>query len=174
MAPAELDRIVRKCLRKHRDERYQSARELTVDLANLRRDSTAHMPAPGVGPPPVSVSVPGTGVFPRPVARGTFLAIQAGYLAMYAAAFYNIDKIELPVPLCGSELMGIFFLSGLVGTPVRLYLLSAVAADYPEIGTKFRWLFPIILVLDFFWAFSPALLGRKLGGLAFLCIAALL
>jgi eukaryotic-like serine/threonine-protein kinase len=37
-APAELERIVRKCLEKDRARRYQSARELTIDLRNLRRD----------------------------------------------------------------------------------------------------------------------------------------
>ncbi len=37
-APAELERIVRKCLRKERDERYQTARDLMIDLKNLRRE----------------------------------------------------------------------------------------------------------------------------------------
>ena len=37
-APTELDRILLKCLRKRRDERYQSARELQADLAHLRRE----------------------------------------------------------------------------------------------------------------------------------------
>jgi len=36
-APAELDRILQKCLRKRAEERYQSARELLADLRNLRR-----------------------------------------------------------------------------------------------------------------------------------------
>jgi len=40
ITPAELDRIVRKCLRKSPEERYQSTRDLQVDLENLRRDST--------------------------------------------------------------------------------------------------------------------------------------
>jgi non-specific serine/threonine protein kinase len=39
--PAELDRIVRKCLEKDVERRYQSARDLLVDLRNLKRDSDA-------------------------------------------------------------------------------------------------------------------------------------
>ncbi|MDQ3747714.1 MAG: protein kinase, partial [Acidobacteriota bacterium] len=37
-APAELQRIVRKSLAKKRDERYQTARDLSIDLKNLRHD----------------------------------------------------------------------------------------------------------------------------------------
>jgi TolB-like protein/Tfp pilus assembly protein PilF len=37
-APAELQRIVRKALTKDRDSRYQTARDLMIDLRNLRRD----------------------------------------------------------------------------------------------------------------------------------------
>ncbi|HKQ04477.1 MAG TPA: protein kinase [Blastocatellia bacterium] len=36
--PAELERLVRKCMEKDRDRRYQSARELAIDLRNLKRD----------------------------------------------------------------------------------------------------------------------------------------
>jgi eukaryotic-like serine/threonine-protein kinase len=38
--PADLERIIRKCLEKDKERRYQSARELLVDLENLKRDST--------------------------------------------------------------------------------------------------------------------------------------
>lgn len=46
-APAELERIVGKCLEKHRDCRYTTAHELGVDLRNLLRDraSAERLPA---------------------------------------------------------------------------------------------------------------------------------
>jgi serine/threonine protein kinase/Flp pilus assembly protein TadD len=40
-APVELERITRKCLEKDRERRYQSAREIVIDLHNLRRESEA-------------------------------------------------------------------------------------------------------------------------------------
>ena len=39
--PDELDRLLRKCLEKDRELRYQSARELLTDLKRLRRDTTS-------------------------------------------------------------------------------------------------------------------------------------
>ncbi|HEX8088653.1 MAG TPA: protein kinase [Blastocatellia bacterium] len=37
--PAELERIIRKCLEKDRERRYQSSREVATDLRNLKRDT---------------------------------------------------------------------------------------------------------------------------------------
>ena len=54
-APAELDRMLRKCLCKNPNERYQSARELLVDLRGLRRNlalsSVTEVPATAPGLP---------------------------------------------------------------------------------------------------------------------------
>ncbi len=44
--PEELDRAVRKCLEKERERRYQSARDLLVDLKNLERDAGSEAGAP--------------------------------------------------------------------------------------------------------------------------------
>jgi serine/threonine protein kinase/Tol biopolymer transport system component len=41
--PAELERIIRKCLEKDRERRYQSARELLIDLRNHKRDSDSNV-----------------------------------------------------------------------------------------------------------------------------------
>jgi serine/threonine protein kinase len=43
-APPELRRIVRKCLEKDRDRRYQSTRDLVVDLDHFSRDDVAPKP----------------------------------------------------------------------------------------------------------------------------------
>src|SRR5207245_4103177 len=47
--PAELERIIRKCMEKQPARRYQSARELLVDLRNLKRDSDSGVTARGEG-----------------------------------------------------------------------------------------------------------------------------
>jgi serine/threonine protein kinase/tetratricopeptide (TPR) repeat protein len=45
VSPRELERIIRKCMEKDPARRYQSARELAVDLENLKRDSESGMTA---------------------------------------------------------------------------------------------------------------------------------
>ena len=173
--PPELDLAIRKCLRKNREERYQSAKELLIDLSSLRAEirkssgvQSASMTAlPG---PPVPVA--------RAVARGLFLFIQAAYLARYAALVIylpdNLDRVGILLPGgCPPR----FPLAGMVILPcslaVRFYLLAAVGADYADLGRMFRLLFPAILLIDLAWAASPLLLYREMEGLAWFAVVAL-
>jgi two-component system LytT family response regulator len=50
--PESLDRVVRKCLEKDRERRYQSARELLVDLKNLERDASGARATVAAAPAP--------------------------------------------------------------------------------------------------------------------------
>jgi serine/threonine protein kinase len=65
--PTELQRIVRKALRKDREERYQLAKELALDLKNLRRElelnvelEISQQPAPAQQTPGIGASRAGT------------------------------------------------------------------------------------------------------------------
>ncbi len=179
--PSELDRILRKCLRKRPEERYQSAAELRVDLSNLRRDAAAG--AAQAAPPwaakarrpdaPINV--------PRGIGRALLMSVQAGYLAMYGVFIYQVSK---PFEMHGAggtllsqnqmaNLILILFFAALAGTPVRLYILSAVAFDYPDFGRKYRKLAPAAMVLDLVWAGAPLLLGPRVGPLALLFVGGL-
>jgi Protein kinase domain len=174
--PAEFDRIVRKCLRKRREERYQSARELEVDLSNLLQDSSVQTKQPEAAKAQPKPAPPG--VVPARAARALFIAIQAGYLFMYGLALYKWDSVlihaqELVYGNPGVALSLFILFSALVGTPVRIYLFSALIVDYADTGLKFHKLFPWALFLDLAWALSPLLLYRDLKGLT-LAFAALL
>ena len=178
----ELDRILRKCLRKRREERYQSARELLVDLANLRRDLAApQTQVPQVGSPSLAAAdTDGVGVFSRGTARILFVLIQAGYLTMYAMYFLKAEEVLVLMGRLVSAdalLWNIWKYSlgvpSVIGPVLRLYLFSAVTADYPHIGRNFRLLFPLVFALDLLWAFAAFLPFPKVGGLVFMFYAAL-
>jgi len=60
-----------------------------------------------------------------------------------------------------------------LGVPVRLYQLTAVSLDYSDFGRKFRWLFPVVLLLDGAWTAAPLLFLGQLQGVVLLCTAGL-
>ena len=53
-APADLQRIIRRCLAKDPDERYQSIKEVAIELKALRRDLESGVGIDTTVPPPVS------------------------------------------------------------------------------------------------------------------------
>jgi eukaryotic-like serine/threonine-protein kinase len=62
--PAELERIINKCLEKDRNLRYQHASDIHADLQRLKRDTESHTPAAAPESAPVvrSRRIPWTGV----------------------------------------------------------------------------------------------------------------
>jgi hypothetical protein len=65
--------------------------------------------------------------------------------------------------------------TAVLGIPIRLYLLAAVAFNYRGLNAKFQKLFPFLLVLDELWALAPFLIVQQIGaGLALAVTAALL
>ncbi len=110
----------------------------------------------------------------RGLARTLFVLVQAGYLTMYAVAFYYLPNIRrLPLFLPSGYMTAYVVLCALCGAALRLYLISAVALDYPRAGYLFQRLFPGVLLLDLAWAASPLLLFHKLGELVLLFVAGL-
>ena len=171
VAPPELGRILQKCLRKRMDERYPSARDLSADLITLRRslgpkqsDSATAAPSPIA---PLTMS--------RTAARALLLLIQVGYLSMYAIALYKFhDVLRVSQELYGTVVLGqTLLLASVLGVPVRLYQLTAVSLDYSDFGRKFRWLFPVVLLLDGAWTAAPLLFLGQLQGVVLLCTAGL-
>jgi DNA-binding winged helix-turn-helix (wHTH) protein len=110
--------------------------------------------------------------------RILFALIQIMYLSFYVVCLARLAAVE--AALRASEnlsalLFGGVVLTAVVGIPVRLYLLTAAAMNYPGLSAKFRRLFPFVLVLDELWALAPFLLVAQIGvGLAMASTAALL
>jgi DNA-binding winged helix-turn-helix (wHTH) protein len=100
-------------------------------------------------------------------ARPIFLFIQAGYLAMYCTALYHVGGLEGALATLGLEQISfgipLIIVIAMCGIAVRLYLFSAIALDHPAAPEKFGRLFPVLLLLDGFWAASPLLAVRTIG-----------
>jgi serine/threonine protein kinase len=171
VAPAELDRILQKCLRKRRDTRYASARDLAVDLSALRR-SFEQSPVTSPIVPAESASAISLS---RAAVRGFLELIQIGYLWMYGLALYKVhDVLRVSHELYGSTVLGaVLLMAAVLGVPLRLYQFTAIAFDYPDLGRKYRKLFPAVLTLDIIWAAIPLLFLGQLQGLVLICAAAL-
>ena len=116
----------------------------------------------------------------RGLVRALFALIQAMYLIFYVsglAHLHDADQVASSF-LPGWRalfIVGAVLVTGAVGIPLRLYLLSAIAFDLRRLGSTFGRLFPFVLALDQLWAIAPFLLVPQIGvGLAFAATAALL
>ena len=116
----------------------------------------------------------------RGLVRALFALIQAMYLIFYVsglAHLHDADQVASSF-LPGWRalfIVGAVLVTGAVGIPLRLYLLSATAFDFRRLGSTFGRLFPFVLALDQLWAIAPFLLVPQIGvGLAFAATAALL
>ncbi len=114
----------------------------------------------------------------RGQARVLFLLIQVAYLGMYGVAFYKFPKTASWSQMAlGDEFGKWLFLwllvAGLAGTPLRLYLISAVGFDYANSGRLFCQMFPLVLLCDLAWAVAPLPLYPKLGLVVLLLVPAL-
>src|SRR5438094_1707379 len=105
--PAELERIVRKALRKDREERYETIKDLLIDLRNLRKELelSAEMERSA---PPISVRAMSSGQSAAATAHSAssaeyivteikrhktgFLAISAAAILALAALGFGIYK----------------------------------------------------------------------------------
>lgn len=114
----------------------------------------------------------------RPHVRVLFLLIQIMYLSFYIAALARLTRVQelfergFGYPAWALTLL---IVTAVIGLPIRLYLISAVAFDLTGLTRKFHRLFLITFVLDELWALSPFLLAPQIGvGLALATTAALI
>jgi Tol biopolymer transport system component len=83
--PDELDRLLRKCLEKDRELRYQSARELVADLKRLRRDTTSGATAARGSAAATAPPVRARPRWLRPVTGGAVVLVAAALAAWLVA-----------------------------------------------------------------------------------------
>ncbi len=123
----------------------------------------------GVAPVPESTAVSSESsadvdvIAPRRVVRTLLILIQAMYLAFYFGALGNLAEIhdifvEEGWGLPANQWMAILVTTAVVLIPVRLFLTVGVIFDFRTLAENFRKIFPVLLVMDLWWALSPFLL----------------
>jgi eukaryotic-like serine/threonine-protein kinase len=92
--PERLEEIVAKCLAKERDERYQTARDLLIDLRNLRRRLDVEAEIERTVPPPFRATSGGASGAGTPGARTDVGATTASQAHPTSSAEYVITGIK--------------------------------------------------------------------------------
>ena len=149
-------------------------------IAPVQSDA-GELEAPAASPPASIEPQIEADALPRPhrgLVRTLFLLLQVMYLVFYIEALARPERVQQIAALtlgAGTAVLTVVVITAVIGIPMRLYLLTAVAFDYRLLGEKFRRLFPLLFVMDVIWALSPLLIAHKIGlGLALAACAALL
>ena len=141
--PQELERIIRKCLEKESENRYQSAKELLVDLRGLKRERGSS-PAAAVAPvsPPAVV-----GAVREPPLRhsGAILLAATVAVLVIAGLSYNLYRLAHRPPPAREAAMKITQLtsSGTAGSPTISPDGKYVAYARGEQGQMSLWLYQV-------------------------------
>src|SRR5512146_1644573 len=111
------------------------------------------------------------------IARSLFGLLQVMYLIFYTLALWRLEEVVRSagqIHLSATLMIPLLLVSALIGIALRLYTLNATLFNYRHLGTNFRKLFPLVLLLDVLWATSPFLIVHLISvGLAFAACAAL-
>jgi TolB-like protein/Tfp pilus assembly protein PilF/predicted Ser/Thr protein kinase len=128
--PAELGRITRKCLEKKRPERYQSARELRVELQGLKRETESARAGATAGP-----ALPKRGQPGAPLRKRRMVAIAGVAVILVAAVLIarNVgglrDRLRGPVGPPRIESLAVLPLENLMGDPQQEYFVDGMTEE---------------------------------------------
>ena len=94
--------------------------------------------------------------------RTLLVLVQAMYLGFYLGALANLGEIhdiflEAGLPHAVA-LLSLLITTAAALIPIRLFIIVAVALNFPNLPSKFSKLFPLLLILDLLWAVAPFLL----------------
>jgi serine/threonine protein kinase len=174
--PENVQNLIIRCLEKDPGRRFQTVAEIESVFADSGYKASTAIPVSR--PVDASKDQRTTFIMSRSRARSLMLAVQALYLALYGAVLYHAERVTAIM----EALFGVPAVAGLsasvilalCGIAARIYLISALTFDHPELPQKFRRLFPVLFVLDAIWAASPLLLLPKLRfGITLACVAVL-
>src|SRR5262249_27813175 len=102
----------------------------------------------------------------RGTSRVLFVLAQIMYLIFYLSALFDWQQLyraSFMLSARGGQIVfAVYFLMGLVGIAVRLYLITATAFDYHLLGEKYRIIYPALFILDMIWAIAPLLLADRM------------
>ena len=128
-APTELQRIVRKCLAKSPDERYQSMKEVALDLRDLRREL-------GSGSAPAMASAAAPASQPRSLILGTAAVLVVAIVAAAAWMWRTRDPVSPAAELTFEQITNSGNVTDAMISPDGKYIAYTEAAA----GRQSLWL----------------------------------